>query len=94
MEVKKEEKAVREMEKEKEIPDIPDVKVEIKKIENLKEDIRGRWNLGNNGLAFKIIKHNSPYEATYERIQGDFFQSVTNALKSTNLKAFVKKARE
>jgi len=73
---------------------IPDVKVEIKKIGNLKEDVRSRWDLGNDGLAFKIIKHNSPYEATYERIEGGFFESVSNALKSTDLKAFVKKARE
>ena len=87
----KNEKVVGEMEKEKEIPD---VKVEIKEIENLKDDIRNNWKLGNEGLAFKIIKHNSPYEATYEKIQGDFFQSVSNALKSTDLKAFVKKARK
>jgi len=52
---------------------IPDVKVEIKKIENLKEEIRKRWNLGDNGLAFRIITHNSPYEFEYQKIESNFF---------------------
>lgn len=71
-----------------------DVKVEIKRVEDLKESVRKEFDLEGSELAFKIITHNSPYEFVYEKIQGDFLQSVTNILKNTDLNGFIKKARE
>jgi len=73
---------------------IPNVKVEIKKIENLKEEIKTRFNLGKEGLAFKIIKHNSPYRFTYEKIDGNFFENTTKLLKGANLQPFIKRLRK
>ena len=72
---------------------IPNVDVEIRKVENLKENVREKWKLGDTGIAFKIMTHNSPYEFRYEKIEGSFFDSVSKSLKSIDLSAFVKRSR-
>jgi len=73
---------------------MPNVNVEIKKIENLKGEIREKFSLGDNGLAFKIMTHNSPYGITYEKINGTFFDTVSNLLKGADLGGVIKRLRK
>ncbi len=73
---------------------VPDVNVEIKKIENLKSEIREKHGLGDEGMAFKIITHNSPYQFSYEKIKGSFFDNVSSLIKGVNLKPFVDRLRK
>jgi len=74
---------------------VPEIKVEIKEVANLKRSIIDKFpQLIGKEFAFKIITHNSPYEFFYEPIEGSFYDSVTKSLQSTDLKAFIERARK
>lgn len=72
---------------------VPEVTVEIKRIEGLKDTIKSEYQLGNEGIAFKITTHNSPYSIRYEKIKGNFHDNIKSLLKSSNLSPIIKRLR-
>lgn len=73
---------------------IPEVRIEVKRVDNLKPEIRTEFNLGSDGLAFKIMTHNSPYGIRYEKLEGDLLHNMSQSLKNADLKGFVGRLRK
>ena len=59
-----------------ELIELPGISIELKRAENLKPEVRKKYNLPDTGLVVKKIVRNSPAEFYYTPAKNGFLQHI------------------
>ena len=78
---------------EREVLELPEISVELKRSENLKPEVRKKYGLPNTGLVIKKIVRNSPAEFYYTFARNGFLQYLDEEAAKTDMNSIVAKIK-